>query len=114
MKPAASSVLPVNVLNNDRSQSDYTAKVIGLSSRKKSVDLSDPCEMYRLFPARWRQYLHTHYKSHLHVSKAFGVCEKAGRKWWDGVGGPRGDKVAIAMERHPKTAAVILFQIPAE
>lgn len=44
----------------------------------------------------------------------FNVCEKAARKWWDGDGGCRGDKVAIAIALHPDRAAEMLFGIAAE
>lgn len=36
-----------------------------------------------------------------HVAVEFGVCEKAARNWWNGVSGANGDKVLIALARHP-------------
>jgi hypothetical protein len=63
----------------------------------------------RAFPARWQGFLRLHYRDHVHVAFVYRVSERAARKWWDGDGGPRGDKVAQAMIMHGEAARVALL-----
>ncbi len=56
----------------------------------------DPVASYRRFPELWRAFLHAHFRTPGEVARAFAVSEKAAAKWWAGIGGPSGDKVAYA------------------
>ncbi|WP_131802325.1 hypothetical protein [Yoonia tamlensis] len=56
----------------------------------------------------WRAFLHAHYRNQIEVAYCYGVTEKAAEKWWLGIGGPNGAKVAIAYQTHPAGAATFL------
>ncbi len=56
----------------------------------------DPEQCYRDFPDRWMAWLRREYRSYREVARVFAVSEKAAQKWWDGIGGPGGDKVYFA------------------
>lgn len=58
----------------------------------------DPLSYYAQFPERWQAFLKAHFRSPLQVAVFFEVCPKAAEKWWEGIGGPRGDKLAYALE----------------
>lgn len=60
----------------------------------------DPWRFRAAFPDRWQAFLRAHYRSPEHVAVAFGVTERAARGWWEGTGGPQGDKVVVAVMRH--------------
>ena len=62
----------------------------------------DPDRFRALFPDRWRAFLHAHHRSIKEVAAFYNVTDKAARKWWDGVGGPQGDKVALAAMTNPE------------
>lgn len=53
-------------------------------------------------PARWQSFLHAHFASGLEVSLFFGVDEKTGRNWWNGVGRPTVDKALYAEMSFPE------------
>lgn len=53
------------------------------------------------FPDQWMAFLHAHFASPVAVAFHFGVTERAAAKWWEGVGGPRGDKVVVALRTVP-------------
>ncbi len=53
-------------------------------------------------------FLRGHFRSHAEVAVVFGISERAAEKWWNGVGGPQGAKLAFAVEHLPG-AAVVLF-----
>jgi hypothetical protein len=61
----------------------------------------DPEGFARAFPAKWQAFLHAHFRNSIHVADTFGVTDRAARKWWDGVGGPNGAKVAQAHLMYP-------------
>ena len=76
------------------------------SSRKWSGQKSGgmPCDPLRLravMPDRWMAFLHAHFSGVEHVAFFFGVSDKAARKWWNGTGGPQGDKVVLAAITNP-------------
>lgn len=70
-----------------------------------------PLEPYRIlrdFPDQWQAYLRAHFASIADAALAFGVSERAARRWWDGAG-PRGAFVAIALQLHPESAPAYLL-----
>jgi hypothetical protein len=60
------------------------------------------------FPDKWMGYLRANFDDAVHVARTFRVSERAARKWWDGVGAARGDKVLIAMRIHPEASQMLL------
>jgi hypothetical protein len=77
-------------------------------ARRKARAAVDPEACYAEFPDRWRAWLHRNYRTARHVAQAFCVSERAAQKWWDGVGGVNGGKVAFAVRTQPG-AAQFLF-----
>lgn len=61
----------------------------------------DLVRFYADFPDRWMAFLRGHFASPIAVAFHFGVSERAAEKWWHGVGGPRGDKLAVALVTVP-------------
>lgn len=82
--------------------------VSGPLSRPLMGRACDPLAFYRAFPDRWMAFLHAHFRDPIHVAFVFGVSDKAARKWWEGVGGPQGDKVGLALVIVPEAAAMLL------
>tara|TARA_R110002020_G_scaffold474099_3_gene704523 strand:- start:176 stop:502 length:327 start_codon:yes stop_codon:yes gene_type:complete len=73
----------------------------------------EPYRVLRDFGGQWQAYLRAHFASINDAALAFGVTERAARRWWDGAG-PRGAFVAIALRMHPETAAAyLLADVPA-
>lgn len=68
----------------------------------------EPYRVLRDFSAQWQVYLHAHFDCINDAALAFGVTERAARRWWDGAG-PRGAFVAIALRMHPETAPAYLL-----
>lgn len=89
---------------SSRLKADHLAAI----ARRKAREAVDPDACYAEFPERWRSWLHRHFRSARHVAQAFGVSERAAQKWWDGVGGVNGGKVAYAVRTQPG-AAQFLF-----
>lgn len=85
-------------------KADHLANIV----RAKARASVDPAACYAAFPDRWRAWLHSNYRSSTHVAQAFSVSERAAQKWWDGVGGVNGGKVAYAVRTQPG-AAQFLF-----
>lgn len=64
---------------------------------------------YRIvFPDRWMEFLHAHFRDHVHVAFVFGVSERAARKWWEGVGAPRAEFALAACKHIPGAADFLL------
>lgn len=61
-----------------------------------------------VYPDRWQAFLKAHFRSIEEVAVFFGVTDEAARKWWHGVGGPRGAQVSIAFTVFPAGAARFL------
>lgn len=80
----------------------------GLSSERRAP--LDPYREHAQFPDRWRAYLHAHFRGPDQVAAAFGVTERAARKWWQGIGGCKGAAVVVAVQLHPDTAPDMLFR----
>jgi hypothetical protein len=68
----------------------------------------EPYRILRDFPEQWQAYLWAHFGSINDAALAFGVTERAARRWWDGAG-PRGAFVAIALRLHPASAPAFLL-----
>jgi hypothetical protein len=81
---------------------------LGHIARLKARAAIDPEACYAAFPDRWRAWLKANYRTPRHVAQAFSVSERAAMKWWDGVGGVNGGKVAYAVRTQPG-AAEFLF-----
>lgn len=60
------------------------------------------------FPDLWMAFLRAHFHNPVAVAYHFNVTERAAAKWWDGIGGPRGDKVAVALRTVPGAADALL------
>lgn len=67
----------------------------------------DPWREAREFPARWRDYCVTYFRTDIECAAAFGVCERTARKWRQGLGGCNGDKVSMAVQMHPEIVPVL-------
>ena len=74
----------------------------------KALRKMDPDDCYQRFPDRWMRWLHRNFADPHKVARAFGVSDRAAQKWWDGVGGVNGGKVAYAVRTWPG-AAEFLF-----
>jgi hypothetical protein len=61
-----------------------------------------------VFPDQWSQLIRRHFRSTVEVAYFFSVDEKTARNWWEGVTGPSGHAVAIAIRCLPD-ALHILF-----
>ncbi len=85
-------------------QAGLKAAHLAAIARRKAREAVDPETCYAGFPDRWRAWLHAHYRSARHVAQAFSVSERAAQKWWDGVGGVNGGKVAYAVRTQPGAA----------
>lgn len=70
---------------------------------------ADPWDLARRFPGRWQRYCADHYRGDGDLAAAFGVSTRTARKWLAGAG-CNGDKVAVAVQRHPDTAPIYLFE----
>ena len=93
---------------HERLRQDHLANMARLKAAREARAMADPEACYAAFPDRWRAYLHSNFRTARHVAQAFFVSEKAAQKWWDGIGGPTGGKVAFAVARDPG-AAQFLF-----
>ena len=60
------------------------------------------------FSDLWMTFLRAHFQNPVAVAYHFGVTERAAAKWWDGIGGPRGDKVAVALMTVPGACEALL------
>lgn len=68
----------------------------------------DPLACYAGFADRWQAFLRAHFRSAFDVAVFFAVTPKAAEKWWDGIGGPQGSKLAYALEEIEGAAAHLL------
>lgn len=73
----------------------------------RTLKAFDAVGFQRDFPELWRDFLRQNFRGPVHVAHDFGVSERAARKWWDGIGGPRGAAVAQAVMQHPEAAAML-------
>jgi hypothetical protein len=63
---------------------------------------------YAAFPDRWQAFLRAHFRNAFEVAVFFSVTPKAAEKWWEGIGGPQGSKLAYALEEIEGAAAHLL------
>ena len=81
------------------------------SGKRAAVQSGESFDLFRFsadFPDRWSGFLRAHFAGPISVAAHFGVTERAAEKWWHGVGGPRGDKVAVALLTVPDAADHLL------
>lgn len=69
----------------------------------------DPLTVAKEFPRLWMAFLHANFANPVHVAHVFGVTEKAATKWWQGIGGPNGARVALAAQLLPAATVYYLF-----
>jgi len=77
-----------------------------------AVDLAER-EIGRIrdeFPGRWRNFVRRNYRNPQHISRVFGVSERAARKWWSGEMGCKGAYVIAALVVHPEEAMRMLIE----
>ena len=67
----------------------------------------DPRRYRALYPDLWHSFLRAHFRDHLHVAYWFGVSERTGRDWWEGITTSQGWAVAYAIETIPTAAAYL-------
>lgn len=60
--------------------------------------MRDPLACYAEFPERWRDFLRATFVDAAEVAGFFRVSVKAAEKWWAGIGGAQGARVAYALE----------------
>lgn len=100
---ARRTVVPITSARSQHSAADPV---------KSSEILSglDPYTEHCQFPDRWRAYLVAHFGTNPQaVADAFGVTERAARKWLNGETGCKGCAVVIAVQLHPETAPPMLW-----
>lgn len=72
---------------------------IGFGQRSLAARrMRDPLACYAAFPERWRDFLRATFADAAEVAGFFRVSVKAAEKWWAGIGGAQGAKVAYALE----------------
>lgn len=54
-----------------------------------------------IFPDQWSRLIRQNFQCTVHVACFFSVDEKTARNWWEGVTGPSGHAVAIAVRCLP-------------
>lgn len=69
----------------------------GKLSDQRSGEVVDLHRFRVAFNDRWMALLRARFDSPVQVACYFGVTERAAQKWWDGIGGPRGAQVALAL-----------------
>ena len=85
----------------------------GKLSSGKRADIRSGCafdvhQFYTRFGDHWMDLLHKHFDGPVDVASHFKTTERAAAKWWAGIGGPRGDKVALALMTLPGAADDLL------
>ncbi len=73
-------------------------------SGKPAGNSPDPRRYRALYPDRWHNFLHAHFRDAQQVGYFFGVSERTARDWWEGVTRSQGWAVAYAIETIPTAA----------
>jgi hypothetical protein len=81
---------------------------LSVVGREPAQPVFDVLGFSAAFPDKWMGYLRANFDDAVHVARTFRVSERAARKWWDGVGAARGDKVLIALRIHPEASQMLL------
>jgi len=63
------------------------------------------------FPEMWSRYLRAEFRNPQAVCLAFGVSFQTACNWWNAVGRPTGDKVALDVLAHPGRFAGFLERV---
>lgn len=71
--------------------------------------VTDPLRFAAVNPDLWMQFLHATCRNIGEAAVKYGVTERAARKWWEGDGACRLDKVQIAMRVDRRAALDMLF-----
>lgn len=87
-----------------------TPKAVNPSSGTFSGKPFDLHHFRAMFPDRWSQLIRRHFRSTVEVAFFFSVDEKTARNWWEGVTGPSGHAVAIAVKMLPGALDVIFAE----
>ncbi|WP_306150620.1 hypothetical protein [Roseovarius sp. MMSF_3281] len=66
--------------------------------------VADPHEVQRAMPELWQSFIRANFSDLRAVMMAFGVSERAARKWWNAEGGVNGAYVVHAFRRWPDAA----------
>lgn len=74
------------------------------ASGKPAGNSPDPRRYRALYPDRWHNFLHAHFRDAQQVGYFFGVSERTARDWWEGVTRSQGWAVAYAIETIPTAA----------
>ncbi|WP_394707849.1 hypothetical protein [Roseovarius pacificus] len=64
--------------------------------------LDDPFEVQKAMPEKWQAFVRDNFSDPRAVMDAFGVSERAARKWWNGEGGVNGAYLFYALRRWPE------------
>jgi len=64
--------------------------------------VDDPFRVQKAMPARWQAFIRANFRDPHAVQVAFGVSERAARKWWRGEGGVNGAFVVHALQQWPE------------
>lgn len=66
--------------------------------------VADPHEVQKAMPQLWQSFIRANFRDLRDVMVAFGVSERAARKWWNAEGGVNGAYVCFALRRWPAEA----------
>ena len=89
----------------------FRHRVAGKANSSSGTFTGKPFDLHHfraVFPDQWSQLIRRHFRSTVEVAYFFSVDEKTARNWWEGVTGPSGHAVAIAIRCLPD-ALHILF-----
>ena len=121
MMPAVRSLSHSRALGRDRARGPVSPRRRGKSCGLSSVTHRAAVARYldgpalaaesRDFADRWRAFVRRTERGASTGAAAYGVTPRAFDKWVSGEGGPRGDKVAIAVLRHGPAAIRALFPL---
>lgn len=88
----------------------HATKAIASSSGTLSGKPFDLHHFRAMFPDKWSALIRRHFRSTVEVAYFFSVDEKTARNWWEGVTGPSGHAVAIAMKCLPGAMDVLFAE----
>lgn len=98
---------PVPAGDGARSGDDGTVPAGESSGELSGVFSGVPFDIHRfraVFPDRWAAFLRANFRSSAHVAVFFDVDDRTARNWLEGITGPRGAHVAVALIARPEAA----------